>query len=89
MAVRYHGSDLESPTSNIQHRTFNIELWTSNVRLRKGRKTLEKGKRWLMLIQRAALLNQAEKVNDALLECEELIKIFVQSIRTAEGKRKK
>jgi hypothetical protein len=38
-----------------------------------------------MLIQRAALLNQAEKVNDILLECEELIKICVQSIRTQKA----
>ncbi len=42
-----------------------------------------------MLIQRAALARQAERVNDLLLECEELIKIFMQSIRTAESKRKK
>lgn len=52
-------------------------------------KELREAKRWIMLIQRAALLNQAEKVNDALLECEELLKIFVQSIRTAESKKKK
>jgi four helix bundle protein len=52
-------------------------------------KELRETKRWIMLIQRAALLNQAEKVDDALLESEELIKIFVQSIRTAESKRKK
>jgi four helix bundle protein len=36
-------------------------------------KELRETKRWIMLIQRAALLNQAEKANDALLECEELI----------------
>ena len=42
-----------------------------------------------MLIQEAALLNQAERVKDTLWECEELIKIFVQSIRTAESKGKK
>ena len=52
-------------------------------------KELRETKRWIMLIQRAALLNQAEKVSDALIECEELVKIFVQSIRTAESKRKK
>jgi four helix bundle protein len=52
-------------------------------------KELRETKRWIMLIQRAALLNQAEKANDALLECEELIKIFVKSIRTAESRRKK
>jgi len=30
VAVRYHGSDLENPTSKIQHRTFKIEHRTSN-----------------------------------------------------------
>ena len=52
-------------------------------------KELRETKRWILLIQRAALLNQAEKVRDLLLECEEFIKIFVQSIRPAESKRKK
>ena len=52
-------------------------------------KELRETIRWIMLIQRAALLNQTETLNHALVECEELIKIFVQSIRTAEGKRKK
>ncbi len=52
-------------------------------------KELRETKRWILLIQRAVLLNQDEKVNDALLECEELIKIFVQSIHTAESKKKK
>jgi len=42
-----------------------------------------------MLVQEAALLNQAERVKDTPLECEELMKIFVQSIRTAESKGKK
>jgi len=58
-------------------------------KLRLCLKELRETKRWIMLIQRAALLNQSEKVNDILLESEELIKIFVQSIRTAESKRKK
>ena len=52
-------------------------------------KELRETKRWIMLIQRAALARQAERVNDLLLECEELIKIFMQSNRTAESKRKK
>jgi four helix bundle protein len=58
-------------------------------KLRLCLKELRETKRWIMLDQRAALLNQSEKVNDILLESEELIKIFVQSIRTAESKRKK
>jgi len=52
-------------------------------------KELRETKRWIMLIQRAALLNQNEKANDALLECEEFIKIFIKSIRAAESRRKK
>jgi len=52
-------------------------------------KELREAKRWIMLIQRLALLTQAEQVNNTLLESEELIKIFVKSIRTAESKRKK
>jgi len=52
-------------------------------------KELREAKRWIMLIQRAALLTQAEQVNNILLESEELIKIFVKSIRTAESRRKK
>ena len=52
-------------------------------------KELREAKRWIMLIQRLALLTQAEQVNNILLESEELIKIFVKSIRTAESKRKK
>jgi len=52
-------------------------------------KELREAKRWIMLIQRLALLTQAEQVNNILLESEELIKIFVKSIRTAESRRKK
>ncbi len=52
-------------------------------------KELRETKRWIMLIQRAALLNRDEKTNEALLECEGFIKIFVKSIRTAESKSKK
>jgi four helix bundle protein len=52
-------------------------------------KELRETKRWIVLVQRAALLKQGEKVNEALLGWEELIKIFVQSIRNAESRRKK
>jgi hypothetical protein len=40
-------------------------------------------------IERGELVKGLDKVSDALLESEELIKIFVQSIQTAENKRKK
>jgi len=55
-----------------------------NHKLRICLKELRETKKWIRLIQRAALLNQTETLNGALLECEELTKIFVQSICTAE-----
>jgi len=42
--------------------------------------------RWLKLIQRAPLIKKPELLNDILEETEELIKIFVTSIKTAEKK---
>jgi len=42
--------------------------------------------RWLKLIQRAPLIKKPELLNDILQETEELIKIFVTSIKTAEKK---
>ncbi len=40
-------------------------------------------RRWLKLIQRVPLIKKAELLNDILEETEELIKIFVTSIKTA------
>jgi len=42
----------------------------------------------LKLIQRVPLINEAKLLNDILQETEELIKIFVTSIKTAEKKKK-
>ncbi len=39
--------------------------------------------RWAKLIQRVPLIKKPELLNDILEETEELIKIFVTSIRTA------
>jgi four helix bundle protein len=39
--------------------------------------------RWLKLIQRVPLIKKPELLNDILEETEELIKIFVTSIKTA------
>ena len=39
--------------------------------------------RWLKLIQGVPLINKPELLNDILEETEELIKIFVTSIKTA------
>ena len=50
-------------------------------------KELRESKRWLKLIQSVPLVKPPEKMSDLLDETEELIKIFVRSIRTA-GKDK-
>jgi hypothetical protein len=42
--------------------------------------------RWLKLIQRVPLIKKPELLDDILQETEELIKIFVTSIKTAEKK---
>jgi four helix bundle protein len=51
-------------------------------------KELRETQRWLKLIRRVPLLKQPEKIDVVLDETEELIKIFVSSIRTAEKKKK-
>jgi four helix bundle protein len=51
-------------------------------------KELRETQRWLKLIQRVPLINEAKLLNDILQETEELIKIFVTSIKTAEMKKK-
>jgi len=50
-------------------------------------KELRESKRWLKLIQGVPLVKPPDRVNDLLQETEELIKIFVSSIKTA-GKKK-
>ncbi len=50
-------------------------------------KELRESKRWLKLIHRVPLIKPPEKLESLLQETEELIKIFVVSIRTA-GKNK-
>jgi hypothetical protein len=60
-----------------EHRTSNFQLPTSNG------EELRESKRWLKLIQRVPLLKSPEEVNFFLQETEELIKIFVTSIKTA------
>jgi hypothetical protein len=44
--------------------------------------------RWLKFIQRVPLTKKPELLDDILEETEELIKIFVTSIKTTEKKRK-
>ncbi len=55
-------------------------------KLRISLKELRETQRWLKLIQRVPLIKKPELLNDILQETEELIKIFVTSIKTAEKK---
>jgi len=57
-------------------------------KLRISLKELRESHRWVKLIQRVPLIKKPELLNDMLMETEELIKIFVTSIRTAEKKQK-
>ncbi len=57
-------------------------------KLRIALKELRETQRWLKLIQRVPLIKRSELLDDILLETEELIKIFVTSIKTAEKKKR-
>ena len=57
-------------------------------KLRISLKELRETQRWLTLVQRVPLVEQPERLKEILPETEELIKIFVTSIKTAEKKRK-
>jgi len=52
-------------------------------------KELRESMRWLRLIQRVALVKSHERLTEMVQETEELIKIFVASIRTANKESKK
>lgn len=52
-------------------------------------KELRETRRWLKLVQRIPLIAKPEILNDLLLETEELIKIFMTSIKTVEKKQKR
>jgi four helix bundle protein len=56
-------------------------------KLRISLKELRETLRWLKLIRRIPLIDNAEQLNDILTETEELIKIFVTSIKTAMKKK--
>ena len=49
---------------------------------------LRETQRWLKLIQKVPLINKPNLLDANLLETEELIKIFVASLKTAEKKKK-
>lgn len=57
-------------------------------KIRISLKELRETQRWLRLIQRVPLIEKPELLDDILKETEELIRIFVSSIKTA-GKRVK
>jgi four helix bundle protein len=50
-------------------------------------KELRESHRWLRLIKRVPLIKPASQVDPVLSETEELIRIFVASIRTAEKRK--
>ena len=57
-------------------------------KLRISLKELRETQRWLKLIQRVPLIKNSERLNDFLIETDELIRIFVSSIKTTEKKKK-
>jgi four helix bundle protein len=58
-------------------------------KLRISLKELRETKRWLKLIQHVPLISKPELLHESIEETEELIKIFVASIKTADMKLKK
>ncbi len=56
-------------------------------KLRISLKELREAHRWLRLIEKVPLLKDPKLLKELLLETEELIKIFVTSIKTAEKKK--
>ncbi len=51
-------------------------------------KELRETKRWLLLIRRVPLTKSPGRTDDLLQETEELIKIFVRSVHTAETRKR-
>ena len=51
-------------------------------------KELRETQRWLKLIQRVPLIKKPELLDDILTETDQLIRIFVTSIKTAQKKQK-
>jgi four helix bundle protein len=54
-------------------------------KLRVSLKELRETKRWLKLIQYIKLINKTNRLDELLDETEQLIKIFVKSIKTAQN----
>ena len=58
-------------------------------RMRISLKELRETERWLKLVRRVPLISKPELLEEILKETEELIRIFVSSIRTAEKRKKR
>lgn len=56
-------------------------------KLRLSLKELRESERWLKLLKRAKMLSQSEELAPLLNETDQLIRIFVTSIATAEKRR--
>jgi four helix bundle protein len=56
-------------------------------KMRMGLKELRESDRWLKLITRAELLSNADRLAPLLDETDQLIRIFVTSIKTAENRK--
>ena len=56
-------------------------------KLRVALKELRESHRWLKLVQRVPLIEPPDRVAELISECDELIRIFVASIRTAGKQR--
>jgi four helix bundle protein len=57
-------------------------------KLRISLKELRETQRWLKLIQRVPLIKNSDVIRGVIVETEELIRIFVTSIKTAEKKKR-
>jgi four helix bundle protein len=55
-------------------------------KLRVSLKELRESKRWLLLVQRVPMLKSPAKLDPLVQETDELIRIFVASIKTSESK---
>ena len=58
-------------------------------KIRISLKELRETQRWLKLIQRVPLVKQPKRLNEIITETDELIKIFVTSVKTALKNLKK
>jgi len=76
--------DLEERLLEYSMRIIKIVIHKLRISLKELRETQQ----WLKLIQRVPLIKKPELLDDILEETEELIKIFVTSIKTAEKKGK-